>query len=69
MTASALLRHGPGYLRSLVADLEAWLGARDFASVAAIKGLLRSSHPDAEARERGDYIGSLLGYRGRYVQR
>ncbi len=69
MTASALLRHGPGHLRSLVADLEAWLTAHDFASVAAVKGLLRSSHPDAEAQERGDYIGSLLGYRGRYVQR
>ncbi len=69
MTASALLRHGPGYLRSLVADLEAWLSAHDFASVTAIKGLLRSSHPDAEAQKRSDYIGSLLSYRGRYVNR
>jgi len=71
MTASALLRHGPGYLRSLVADLEAWLSARGFASVTAIKGLMRHSHPDSEAevRKRRDYIGSLLGYRGPYVQR
>jgi dihydroorotate dehydrogenase (fumarate) len=69
MTASALLRHGPEYLRTLVADLEAWLTAHHFASVAAIKGLLRSSHPDAEAQKRSDYIGSLLGYRGPYVQR
>ena len=69
MTASALLRHGPGYLQQLVAGLEAWLGAHDFASVTAIKGLLRASHPDAEAQKRSDYIGSLLGYRGRYVQR
>jgi len=69
MTASALLRHGPEYLRSLLADLETWLSAHHFASVTAIKGLLRSCHPDTEAQERGDYIGSLLGYRGRYVTR
>ncbi|MGA3401710.1 MAG: dihydroorotate dehydrogenase-like protein [Acetobacteraceae bacterium] len=69
MTASALLRHGPEHLRSLVSDLEAWLSAHDFASVTAIKGLLRPSHPDAEAQRRGDYIGSLLGYRGPYVNR
>jgi dihydroorotate dehydrogenase (fumarate) len=69
MTASALLRHGPEYLRSLLADLATWLSAHHFASVSAVQGLLRSSHPDVEARERGDYIGSLLGYRGRYVTR
>ena len=33
MTTSALLRHGPGHLRSLVAGLETWLSARGFASV------------------------------------
>src|SRR5580692_6421589 len=32
MTASALLRHGPEYLRTLVADLETWLSAHDSAS-------------------------------------
>ena len=69
MTASALLRHGPEYLRSLLADLETWLSAHHFASVTAVNGLLRSSHPDAEAQERGNYIGSLLGYRGHYVTR
>lgn len=71
MTTSALLRHGPEYLRSLVAGLETWLSARSFASVAAIKGLMRHSHPDAETevQKRRDYIGSLLGYRGPYVHR
>ncbi len=66
MTTSALLRHGPRRLRSLVAGLETWLNARGFASAAAIKGLMRPSYPDAEAelQERGDYIRSLLGYRG-----
>ena len=67
MTTSALLRHGPKHLKSMIADLETWLSTREFASVNAIKGLMRRSHPDAEAQERSDYIRSLLGYRGPYV--
>lgn len=67
MTTSALLRHGPKHLKSMIADLETWLSTREFASVNAIKGLMRRSHPDPEAQERSDYIRSLLGYRGSYV--
>jgi dihydroorotate dehydrogenase (fumarate) len=66
MTTSALLRHGPNHLQSLLAGLETWLSERRFTSVTEIKGLMRHSHPDAEAQERGDYIRSLLGYRGPY---
>ena len=71
MTASALLRHGPGYMRSLVADLAAWLESRGFASVTAARGLMQSSHPDAETewQERSHYIRSLSGYRGPHVRR
>ena len=71
MTTSALLRHGPQHLRSLIVDLESWLSARGFASVAQIKGLMRHSHPEAgaeaETQERSNYIQSLLSYRGAYV--
>jgi dihydroorotate dehydrogenase (fumarate) len=71
MTTSALLRHGPQHLRSLIVDLETWLSARGFASVAQIKGLMRHSHPEAgaeaETQERSNYIQSLLSYRGAYV--
>jgi dihydroorotate dehydrogenase (fumarate) len=71
MTTSALLRHGPRRLRSLVASLDAWLSARGYASVDAIKGLLRRSHPDGQADilGRSDYIQSLLSYRGPYAHR
>jgi dihydroorotate dehydrogenase (fumarate) len=67
MTTSALLRHGPKHLRSLVAGLENWLIERDFASIAAIRGSLRHTEPDGQGR--GDYIQSLLSYRGPYVAR
>jgi dihydroorotate dehydrogenase (fumarate) len=71
MTTSALLRHGPRRLRFMVASLESWLSARGYASVTAIKGLMRRSHPDgqAEAHGRSDYIQSLLGYWGPYAHR
>ena len=70
MTASALLRHGPGHLRSLVAGLETWLSARGFASVTSIKGLMRASHPESEAEsdQRATYIESLSSYQGPYVR-
>jgi dihydroorotate dehydrogenase (fumarate) len=69
MTTSALLRHGPRYLRALVRSLETWLGAHGFASVTAVKGLMRRAHPDegVEGLERRDYVQSLAGYRGPYV--
>jgi dihydroorotate dehydrogenase (fumarate) len=71
MTTSALLRHGPRRLRSMVASLEAWLIARGYASVTEIKGLMRRSHPEGQTdvNGRSDYIQSLLGYRGPYARR
>ena len=71
MTTSALLRQGPRHLRTLVASLDAWLSARGYASVTAIRGLMRRSHPDSEAEVdgRSAYIQSLLGYRGPYAHR
>ena len=64
MTASALLRHGPGHLRNLLTGLEAWLRARGFTSIGEIRGLMRRPHPEMapEDRQRNDYIESLSGY-------
>ncbi|MDN3564148.1 dihydroorotate dehydrogenase-like protein [Paeniroseomonas aquatica] len=67
MTTSALLRHGPEHLRGMLKRLRDWMEARDFASVAAMRGLLRDRHPDAEAQQRHDYVDTLTGYRGPYV--
>ena len=70
MTTSALFRNGPGHTRSLISGLEAWLKARNFASVTEIKGLMRPAlGTEAEAQERGNYVRSPLGYRGPYVRR
>ena len=67
MTASALLRHGPGHIQSLLTDLRSWLDLRKFDAVSQIRGLMKASHPEAERRQRGDYISSLTGYRRPYA--
>ena len=38
MTTTALLRHGPGHIETLVTGLEAWLDERGYTSVAQAKG-------------------------------
>ena len=70
MTTSALLRRGPKHIRLLLSGLETWLKARDFDSVTAIKGLMRPPlGAKAEARERGNYVQSLMSYRGPHIRR
>ncbi|MEJ1975592.1 MAG: hypothetical protein WDN49_05390 [Acetobacteraceae bacterium] len=47
MTTSALLRHGPGHMATLLDGLRAWMEAREFGSVSEMRGLmcwLRSRH-------------------------
>ncbi|HTW70311.1 MAG TPA: dihydroorotate dehydrogenase-like protein [Acetobacteraceae bacterium] len=70
MTASALLRHGPAYLRTLIAGLEQWMDATGFGSVNSIKSVMRLTHPEArtEADTRSHYIRTLSGYRGPYLR-
>jgi len=63
MTTSALLRHSPERLGTLVVALEGWLEANRFPSVAAIRGLKAvKSAEDAAQRLRSDYVKSLTGY-------
>jgi len=64
MTTSSLLRHGIGHIRSLCEGLTAWLAARGFDSVDAIRG--RMSHQrvaDRTAFERANYIKTIQYYR------
>ncbi len=57
MTASSLLRHGPGHIGALILGLDAWLCENGFASVEEIRGRLDASHADhlgAFLRERDE---------------
>ena len=59
MTASALLRHGPGHARVLVEGLAAWMASKGFESLDQLRGLLAISGDDAAARERSGYVAAL----------
>jgi dihydroorotate dehydrogenase (fumarate) len=60
MTTSALLRHGPGYMRTLLDGLETCLKERGFASIGEMKGRLsRHNSPDPAAFERANYVKML----------
>ncbi len=63
MTASALLRHGPGHLRTMLAQLDAWLDEQGYPSVAAIRGLTSMRRlDDASALLRAQYMHLLSEY-------
>jgi len=63
MTTSALLRHGPTYMRRLVAGLAAWLEENGHPSVSSIRGLKSVKRLDNVAELlRAQYMSLLTEY-------
>ena len=63
MTASSLLRHGPGHMRKLLDELVDWLDARDVNAIGEIRGRMsRHRLGDPAAFERANYISILQGW-------
>ena len=64
MTTSSLLRQGPGHMATLLAGLEKWLDAREFASLKQVRGIMsQRCLRDPQAFERANYIKILQGFR------
>ena len=64
MTPSALLRHGPGHLRTLVDGLGRWLEGRGCKAVDDVRGSMSQEQvPNPEAFERANYLRILQRYR------
>lgn len=60
MTTSALLRHGPKCMASLVDGLKRWLSEKGFASAAEIRGRLDATHVErADLFLRTQYVHAL----------
>ncbi len=60
---SALLRHGPGHISTLLQDLQQWLDEREYESVNQLKGSIsRQKAIDPAAYERANYISVLDSY-------
>ena len=60
MTASALLRHGPGHVGVLLDGLTEWMGRKGFATLDELRGLLAVPvGVDEVAYERAGYVTAL----------
>ena len=60
MLTSALLRHGPAHLRSVEAELTAWMAEHDYESVAQLRGsATQVTSGDPSAFERTNYVQLL----------
>ena len=63
MSASALLRHGPGHLADLLGGMAAWLDEHEYVSVSQLRGSMsQASCPDPAAFERAGYMQALVSY-------
>jgi dihydroorotate dehydrogenase (fumarate) len=63
MMASILLMKGPDYLRTLLAEMTAWLEEHEYESVEQMKGSMsRGNCPDPGALERANYMKALTTY-------
>jgi len=65
MTTSALLRHGPQHVATMLDWIREWMTAREYESVEQLKGSVsRSNIADPEAYERANYYTMLHSWHG-----
>jgi dihydroorotate dehydrogenase (fumarate) len=65
MTTWSLLKLGIGHISTMLKDLEAWMEAKEYVSVAQMKGAMsQKSVADPTAFERANYIKTLEKYKG-----
>jgi dihydroorotate dehydrogenase (fumarate) len=63
MTTSALLRHGPGHVRTLEAELRTWMEEHGYSSVAQLRGSASyATSDDPSAFERANYMKTLYSW-------
>lgn len=64
LLASALLKHGPAYAATLLEEMQAWMEAHKYESVAQMQGSLsQAKGPDPAAYERANYMKVLQSFR------
>lgn len=63
MVCSALFKNKEQHLAHMLAEMEAWMRAKEYATVDEIRGLLsQKSNPEPQAYERSQYIKMLVGF-------
>jgi dihydroorotate dehydrogenase (fumarate) len=64
MLCSALLKHGPGHIKTVLHDLEQWMTENEYISVHQMKGSMsQKSVKEPTAFERANYMKSLQSYK------
>lgn len=67
MMASALLRHGPGHIATVLEGVTAWLTENEYGSLDQARGSLsQQASPDPAAFERANYMRTLIDYASNY---
>jgi dihydroorotate dehydrogenase (fumarate) len=67
MTASSLIRHGPGHATVLLDGLANWMARKGYASVDDVRGLLAvPAGPGQAAYERAGYVRTIRDANGAY---
>ena len=59
---SALLQHGPGHLRKVRADLEAWMEENEWASLNEMRGNMSHERFPTHDYERANYMLMLQSW-------
>jgi dihydroorotate dehydrogenase (fumarate) len=64
MMCSALLKHGPGHVATVLDDLVHWMTEKEYESVTQMKGSMsHRSVADPAAFERANYMKALNSYK------
>jgi len=64
MMCSALLKHGPGKIKEVLAELQKWMEEHEYESVAQMKGSMsQKSAADPSSFERANYMKALNSYK------
>jgi dihydroorotate dehydrogenase (fumarate) len=63
MVASAILMHGPSFVRRTLTEMEAWLVEHDYSSVRQLRGSMNHANcPDPRGYERLNYMKALTSF-------
>jgi len=64
MLATALMRHGPGYIATLKQDLVEWMDENEYQNLEQMKGSMSMTHmPTPQALVRANYTKTLQDFR------
>lgn len=68
MTASALMQHGPGYIGTLLRDLEHWMEKNEYESISEFKGMMsQRGVPNPSEFERANYLKIIERYNKKHL--